>query len=108
MLQDGGTRYLDGPDGLPLEQIDRTGTVLYYLYDQLGSTRALLSAAGQGIATDTYSPYGSLELHTGTATTPFGFAGQYTDSETGFQYLQTRYYDPATSQFLSRDPSMLM
>jgi RHS repeat-associated protein len=31
-------------------------------------------------------------------------AGQYTDAETGFQYLRARYYDPATGQFLTRDP----
>lgn len=30
--------------------------------------------------------------------------GQYTDAETGFQYLRARYYDPATGQFLTRDP----
>ena len=28
----------------------------------------------------------------------------YTDAETGFQYLRARYYDPATGQFLNRDP----
>ena len=28
----------------------------------------------------------------------------YTDAETGFVYLRARYYDPATGQFLSRDP----
>lgn len=38
------------------------------------------------------------------ADTPFGYAGQYTDPETGLQYLRARYYDPATGQFLSRDP----
>jgi len=32
-------------------------------------------------------------------------AGEYTDAETGFQYLRARYYDPATAQFLSRDPA---
>ncbi len=31
-------------------------------------------------------------------------AGQYTDAETGFVYLRARYYDPATGQFLTRDP----
>ena len=31
-------------------------------------------------------------------------AGQYADAETGFQYLRARYYDPATGQFLTRDP----
>ena len=29
---------------------------------------------------------------------------RYTDAETGFVYLRARYYDPATEQFLSRDP----
>ena len=28
----------------------------------------------------------------------------YTDAETGFVYLQARYYDPATGQFITRDP----
>jgi RHS repeat-associated protein len=32
------------------------------------------------------------------------YADQYTDAETRFQYLRARYYDPATGQFLSRDP----
>src|SRR5690349_2733677 len=28
----------------------------------------------------------------------------YIDAETGFVYLRARFYDPATGQFLSRDP----
>jgi len=40
---------------------------------------------------------------TGT-TTPFGYAGQYTDAATGLQYLRARYYDPTTQQFLTVDP----
>jgi len=32
------------------------------------------------------------------------YDGQYTDEETGFQYLRARYYDPETGQFLSVDP----
>lgn len=45
LLQEGSTRYVTGPDGLPLEQIDGQGTVLFYYQDQLGSTRALLMGA---------------------------------------------------------------
>jgi RHS repeat-associated protein len=41
---------------------------------------------------------------TGTLTSPLGFAGGYTDAETGFEYLVHRYYDPASDQFLSVDP----
>jgi RHS repeat-associated protein len=32
------------------------------------------------------------------------YAGQYTDTETGLQYLRARYYDPSTGTFLTRDP----
>lgn len=35
-------------------------------------------------------------------------AKRYTDAETGFQYLRARYYDPATGQFISRDPLVAM
>jgi RHS repeat-associated protein len=29
------------------------------------------------------------------------------DAESGLQYLRARYYDPATAQFLTRDPAPL-
>jgi len=77
---------------------------LYYHQDQLGSTRALTEPAGNVVATFTYDPYGRLTGSTGTVTTPFGFAGEYADAESGLTYLRNRYYDPATGQFLSRDP----
>ena len=32
----------------------------------------------------------------------------YTDAETGFVYLRARYYDPATGQFILRDPLTAM
>jgi len=38
---------------------------------------------------------------------PFGFGGQfgyYTDSETGLQLCQHRYYDSSTGRFVNRDP----
>ena len=34
---------------------------------------------------------------------PFRYRGYYYDSETGLYYLQTRYYDPETGRFISRD-----
>lgn len=33
-----------------------------------------------------------------------GFAGEYTDQESGLIYLRARYYDPATALFLTVDP----
>src|SRR6185312_5029570 len=51
-----------------------------------------------------YTPYGATEGHTGTATTPLGYDGQLTSSDTGLIYLRARSYDPSTAQFMSVDP----
>jgi RHS repeat-associated protein len=103
LLADGTTNYVYGPGGVPLEQVSGS-TVYYFHHDQLGSTRVLTNSAGATVATYTYDPYGKLTASTGSVTNPFGYAGQYTDAETGFQYLRARYYDPATGGFVSRDP----
>ena len=34
---------------------------------------------------------------------PLRYRGYYYDSETGFYYLQSRYYDPATRRFINAD-----
>jgi RHS repeat-associated protein len=83
--------------------VSASGT-LYYHHDQLGSTRALTSSTGTVVATYSYDPYGNLTGSTGTATNPLRYAGQYADAESGLYYLRARYYDPATAQFLGRDP----
>ncbi len=103
LVHDGSMTYVTGPDGLPLEVMSRT-SVQYLLHDQLGSTRGVLDSSGALVGSQTYDPYGNLENRMGRIITPFGFAGQYTDAETRFQYMRARYYDPAISQFLTRDP----
>jgi RHS repeat-associated protein len=77
--------------------------VRYYSHDQLGSTSALLAQAGTTQATYSYDAYGN-PTNDPAEKQPFGYAGQYTDAETGLQYLRARYYDPATGQMLTRDP----
>lgn len=105
LIQDGTTRYVTGPDGLPLEQISANGTIRYYHQDALGSTRALTNAQGKVDTVYLYDPYGNtISISGSNAANPFQFAGQYTDAESGFQYLHARYYDPSTANFLTRDP----
>lgn len=103
MMQDGSTSYVAGAGGLPLEQISGA-TVYYFHQDQLGSTRALTDNGGNTVATYTYDAYGNRLAATGSVANPIQFAGQYVDSESGFAYLRARYYEPASGQFLSRDP----
>ncbi|MCA1684017.1 MAG: RHS repeat-associated core domain-containing protein, partial [Actinobacteria bacterium] len=98
------TRYIYDDKGMPLEQLGTDGVGSYLHHDQLGSVRMITQNGANVMGTFTYDAYGKKTATTGTATTPFGFAGEYTDAETGFQYLRARYYDPGTGQFLSRDP----
>jgi RHS repeat-associated protein len=104
LLGDGTNSYVYGPGGVPLEQVDGT-TALWLHHDQLGSTRMVTNSTGQVAATYAYSPYGSLSSSSGSVSTSLLFAGQYLDNETGLYYLRARYYDPATAQFLTRDPA---
>jgi RHS repeat-associated protein len=105
-------RYLYGPDGTVTADITTTSagdTLRWYHHDQLGSTRALTDTSGTIIPSSllSYTSYGKPIADPATDApgyTPVRWAGQYRDPETGYTYLRARYYDPATGQFLNRDP----
>lgn len=64
----------------------------------------LTSSSGKSLGTFTYGAFGALTGCTGSQTTPLGYAGQYTATQSGLQYLRARFYDPATAQFMTKDP----
>jgi RHS repeat-associated protein len=104
ILDQNGDAYLNGPDGLPVEErVDNAA--FYYHHDALGSTRAV-TAEGAVVASFSYDAYGNPVSATNSTSVllPFQFAGGYTDPITGLIYLQERWYDPSSGQFLSRDP----
>ena len=103
LLADGSSNYIYGPTGQAIEQITG-GTITYLSADQQGSTRLLTDTTGAVVGAYTYDPYGNVTSHTGSATANLQYDGQYTDAESGYQYLRARYYDPATAQFVSSDP----
>jgi RHS repeat-associated protein len=91
---------------LPIEQINNTtGTVLYLHHDQQGSTRLITGSTGKEEGKCSYSAYG-VPTCEGSATSPLGWDGQYTSSDTGLIYMRARVYDPATAQFLTVDPEV--
>jgi RHS repeat-associated protein len=104
ILNDTTNSYIYGPGGLPVEQISSAGTVTYLHHDQQGSTRLLTGATGTVTGSTTFDAYGNKTGSTGTSTTPLGYDGQYTSSDTGLIYMRARTYDPATAQFLTIDP----
>ena len=56
-----------------------------------------------------YDPWGAVLSCTGSeastigAMNPLRYRGYYYDTETGFYYLQSRYYDPALGRFINAD-----
>jgi RHS repeat-associated protein len=108
LLSDGSHYFVYGPQGTVIEQENTTATLkspLYLVHNALGSTVATISST-HAVSSYTYNAYGDVVGHTGSNTTPIGFAGGYTDLLTGFSYLVNRYYDPTTGQFLSVDPDI--
>lgn len=108
LIMDSQNAYIYDGNGVPAEQVSlSTGTVTYLNCDFIGSIRGTVSASGSLTGTAAYYAWGGPESPGGlSASTPFGFSGGYTDP-TGLIYLMSRYYDPASGQFISLDPAIL-
>jgi RHS repeat-associated protein len=104
LLGDGTNSYIYGPEGLPIEQIQGKGEVLYLHHDQQGSTRMLTGSTGKDEGASTFDAYGNVLKTTGTATTPLGYDGEYTNTDTDLIDLQARSDEPKAAQFVSVDP----
>ena len=66
---------------------------------------SLLSLNANVTDSFSYGPYGELNNHTGSSTTPFQYNGQFgvqTDPN-GLLYMRARYYNPAIQRFISQD-----
>lgn len=107
LLGDGTSTFIHGPGGAVLEEVRPDGSVQWLHTDQAGSVRAITDESGVLTGTLTWDAYGLPVTSTGLAHTRIGYQGNYTDPDTGLQYLQARYYDPATALFLSADPMVL-
>ena len=85
------------------------GTEYYYVTNLQGDIIALLDGQGNCVVEYTYDAWGKLLSKTGSMATSLGsdnplrYRGYYYDQETGFYYLQSRYYDPATGRFINAD-----
>ncbi|MCY7418606.1 MAG: hypothetical protein LH650_08945, partial [Chloroflexi bacterium] len=104
LLSDGTSRFIYGPGGMPLAQVGDGGARQWFHTDQAGSVRALTADDGSVVGTFAFDAYGLATDRTGTATTRLGFQGNYTEADSGLQYLLARVYDPGTAQFLTVDP----
>jgi RHS repeat-associated protein len=85
----------------------RAGASSFYLFDALGSTRALASTAGTITDEYTYDSFGNTINVVGSTISSYmytGRSGYYFDSVSSFYYIRVRMYGPQVGRFLSRDP----
>ena len=81
----------------------------YYIFNAQGDVIGIIDSNGTQVVNYTYGAWGDILSTTGTLASTIGeknplrYRGYYYDSETGFYYLQTRYYDPETGRFLNAD-----
>ena len=81
----------------------------YYIRNLQNDIVGILDASGTQVVEYVYDTWGKLEGVTGAMAATIGrenplrYRGYYYDEETGFYYLQSRYYDPETGRFLNAD-----
>jgi RHS repeat-associated protein len=108
--------YTPGPNGyISRTDLDSQGNVTnkeWFVYDGLGSCRAMVKPNAQGteavlVARYDYDVYGAVRTQSGSSANKFKYVasiGHPTDEETGLIYMRARYYDPQVGRFVSEDP----
>ena len=100
--------FIYDESGKPFAMIDQLGAspkTYYYVLNLQGDVVKLIDQDGAEAAAYTYDAWGNILSQSGSMAdvNPLRYRGYYYDSETGFYYLQSRYYDPATRRFINAD-----
>ena len=101
--------YDDGNQ--PFAMIYKHGSeaeLYYYLVNAQGDVAAILDSSGTMVASYNYGAWGSCTVYNSSDAAigdlnPLRYRSYYYDAETGFYYLQSRYYDFANCRFINAD-----
>ena len=98
------TIIADPANNQPLA-IKYNNTLYYYVLNAQGDVVRIVNSSRSVVASYTYDPWGKIISSSGTLAdiNPLRYRGYYYDSETGFYYLQSRYYDPEIGRFINAD-----
>ena len=94
--------------------ITYNGTPYYFQKNLQGDIIAIVDASGTVVGKYSYDAWGKCTItyqnsRAGvTYANPFRYRGYYFDQETGFYYLQSRYYDPSTGRFINGDEATIV
>ena len=93
-----------------IRSVTGPGVTKTFTYDVTGLYKITYDAATKSlsatrVASYEYDAWGNVTYSTGTMakTNPLKYRGYYHDAESGFYYLQSRYYDPAIGRFVNAD-----
>ncbi|HEX9986266.1 MAG TPA: discoidin domain-containing protein [Thermoanaerobaculia bacterium] len=92
--------YTYGHELISAERADRE---VFYLYDGLGSVRALTDASGNVTDTVAYDAFGQITSRTGLTPNDYFYRGERLDRSTGLYHLRAREYDPSLGRFIQID-----
>ena len=109
-----GTHYIDFlyDETGSVYSIINDGTQYYFVKNLQGDVVQIRSIYGTVVVEYTYDAWGNVLSITGMyadtlgVNNPIRYRGYYQDFETGFYYLQSRYYDPAVRRFINADGYM--
>jgi RHS repeat-associated protein len=105
-----GLRYTWGPGADNLIAVrDAAGNHYYVVHDPLGSVRGLVKRDGTWTMSVRYNPYGGVSRRDSSGSGPgfalrYGWTGREYDTELGWYYFRSRYYDPGAKRFVQEDP----
>jgi len=92
--------------GYMASEDEENWTEYYFIRNLQGDVlKVIRESDGAVVAEYTYDSWGNILSATGECASenPFRYRGYYYDSETGFYYLGSRYYDPALGRFINAD-----
>jgi RHS repeat-associated protein len=97
--------YVYDDKGSPVS-VTNGGKTYNYQYNGHGDVVALTDSNGNVVSTYAYDVWGNVTTKTGNIDSIYGYAGQFGyvyDQETGYYFLQSRYYDPGIGRFTTKD-----
>ena len=105
-----GSNYIDflyDESGLPYSFI-YNGTQYYYIKNLQNDVVAIANEDGDIVVEYEYDAWGYGYAYGSKASTigeinPIRYRSYYYDTDTGFYYLQSRYYDPIIKRFINAD-----
>ena len=89
--------------------LDGVQQYFFYLYNAQGDVIAIIDDYAERVANYEYSAWGELLSVTGSKAdtvgvlNPFRYRGYCYDTETGFYYVSSRYYDPEIGRWINAD-----